>query len=94
MINKVNAGKSTYLLDTRLSLRHKGLLTLLLYYPSDKECTIKNIAMLSEDSENIVTNTMQDLIACGYVERKKGNPDRTSTGRYQYRYTVYDTMMR
>lgn len=92
MINRVITGKNDYIIDSKLTLRHKGLMSLLYQYPCDMDCTIKNLSLLCNDSESIVTNAIKDLNEMGYIKRIKSNPDESDNGRYQYHYVVYDTI--
>ena len=59
-----------HLLDQNLSLKAKGLFSLILSLPDGelKNCSLKGLAELSKDSMDSVRIALKELIEYGYVE--------------------------
>lgn len=63
---------STYhLQDKSLSLKAKGLLTILLTLPKDWEFSVENLSTLSNDGRTAVRTALQELEKHSYLVRKK-----------------------
>ena len=67
-----------HLKDRRLSLKAKGLLSVMLSLPDDWNYNMKGLARLSEDGLDSVRSTVNELERYGYVTRRR---IRTETGR-------------
>jgi predicted transcriptional regulator len=78
-----------FIYDKRLSLKAKGLMSYFLSKPDDWEFYIKEICKYTKDKEKCITNTIKELIQCGYVERelKRINDGKFAGG---YDYEVYE----
>ena len=66
-----------HLKDKRLSLKAKGLLSVMLSLPDDWNYNMKGLARLSRDGLDSVRSTVKELERYGYVSRRR---IRTETG--------------
>lgn len=72
-----------------LSLKAKGLLTLMMSFPEDWEFTMLQLANNTQEGREALQNTMKELMEKGYVTRqKKRNETNQFTG---WEYEVDDT---
>ena len=67
-----------HLKDKRLSLKAKGLLSVMLSLPDDWNYNMKGLARLSRDGLDSVRSTVKELERYGYVSRHR---IRTETGQ-------------
>ena len=67
-----------YLWDGRLSLKSKGLLTLLLSLPDDRDYTMQGVSALSQTDINEIRDALRELNRVGFIQRID---DRTESGR-------------
>lgn len=78
---------NVHLRDKNLSLKAKGLLSLMLSLPEDWDYSINGlVAICNKEKEHAVKSTLKELKDNGYVEIKKYHID----GRYQYEYNVFE----
>lgn len=76
-----------HLKDSRLSLKAKGLLSVMLSLPENWDYSINGlVAICNQEKEHAVRSALTELKECGYVEIKKFHIN----GRYQYEYNVYE----
>lgn len=80
-----------HLRDKRLSLKAKGLLSLMLSLPDDWNYSIEGLVAICIENETAIKSAMKELFNNGYVIRKKYMPNQTSTGRIEYEYVVYES---
>lgn len=57
--------------DRRLSLRAKGLLSLILSLPSDWDLTLKGLVKICTEGRDAVGNTVKELQSFGYVKKSQ-----------------------
>lgn len=55
--------------DRRLSLKGKGLLTVMLSLPEDWDYTIRGLSAILLEGERAISSTLKELEALGYLER-------------------------
>jgi len=80
-----------HLKDKRLSLKAKGLLSILLSLPEDWVFNMRGLATLSRDGIESTRSAMNELESYGYVVRMR---KRTDTGTFaEADYTVYERPM-
>lgn len=78
---------NTHLKDKNLSLKAKGLLSVMLSLPEDWDYSIPGlVAICSQEKEHAVKSGLNELKERGYLEIKKYHID----GRYQYEYNVFE----
>lgn len=79
-----------HLRDKRLSLKAKGLLTLMLSLPNDWDYSAAGLVAIVKEGEGAVKSALKELKDYGYLIIEKVNPDRSDTGRYDYIYDIYE----
>ena len=77
-----------HLRDERLSLKAKGLLSLILSLPDDWEISIHGLAAIGSDGVAAVRSAMNELMAAGYVRRELGHAEGGAFSGYVY--TIYE----
>lgn len=96
MIVKVNKTKNYsvmsnhHLRNKEMSLKAKGLLSLMLSLPDDWEYSIDGLASLNKDNETSINSALKELKENGYLVVQKLKPNETNTGRYEYVYNVFE----
>lgn len=69
---------NTHLRDKDLSLKAKGLLSLMLALPDDWDYTLRGLAAINKESINTISGIVNELIEHGYIIRQqiRGNAGR------------------
>jgi len=81
-------GSDFYLCDPRLSLKAKGLMSQLLWYPRSSDFDLDALAYHNQDGEKSIRSTIQELEKHSYLERWQ---QRDSKGRLlPIEYTIYE----
>lgn len=73
-----------------MSLKAKGLLSLMLSLPPDWDFTLTGLVTLSKDNVTAVRTALKELQEFGYLVITKSYPGETESGRIEYDYTVYE----
>lgn len=77
-----------HLRNKGLSLKAKGLLSLMLSLPNDWDYSIKGLATLSNDGKDAVMSTLNELEKFGYLIRTRSTNEK---GQFQgYEYDIYE----
>lgn len=80
-----------HLRDKNLSLKAKGLLSLMLSLPEDWDYSIGGLASICKENKTAVTTALKELKTYGYLITTKLNPNETPTGRIDYAYDIFET---
>lgn len=75
---------------TNMSLKAKGLLSLILSLPESWDYSIAGLASLCKESVPTVRSTLKELEELGYLRIEKELPSSENHGRYTYRYYIYE----
>ena len=78
---------NNYLEDKNISLKAKGLLTLMLSLLDDWKFNIKGLCLLCKESKLAVNNAIKELKENHYVEIEKNYDDNV---RFIYEYYIYE----
>ena len=81
---------NTHLREKELSLKAKGLLSLMLSLPDDWDYSIEGLVAICKENETAIKSTLNELKKFGYLEVFKLLPNQTGTGRIDYVYQVYE----
>lgn len=81
---------NTHLRDKSLSLKAKGLLSVMLSLPDSWDYTIAGLVAISKENETAVKSTLDELKKCGYLVVTKLTPAQTESGRFEYLYDIYE----
>lgn len=76
--------------DKRLSLKAKGLLSMMLSLPDDWDYSIAGLVAICKENETAIKTALKELKQCGYLKVVKHTPSETDTGRFEYEYIVYE----
>lgn len=79
-----------HLKDKRLSLKAKGLLSVMLSLPDTWDYSISGLVAICKESETAVKSTLNELKSCGYLVVTKKMPDETESGRIEYVYDIFE----
>ena len=96
MVVRINKNKNytamsnIHLKDKTLSLKAKGLLSLMLSLPEDWHYSIAGLVAICKENETAIKSTIDELKCVGYVKVTKKLPNETTTGRYEYVYDVFE----
>ena len=81
--------KNIHLRDRFLSLKAKGLLSVMFSLPRDWDCTITGLAYISKEGISAVRATIKELEAAGYITRER---IRNEAGQLKdMKYTIHET---
>lgn len=76
-----------HLRDKELSLKGKGLLSVMLSLPEDWDYSINGLSAISQEGTKAIRNILQELENKGYLTRTR----RQGTGgRFEYDYDIYE----
>ena len=79
-----------HLKEMEMSLKAKGLLSLMLSLPDNWDYTIAGLVSICKENESAIKSALDELKEFGYLEIIKRFPDETQTGRIEYEYVVYE----
>lgn len=81
--------KNIHLRDRFLSLKAKGLLSVMFSLPRDWDCTITGLAYISKEGISAIRATIKELEAAGYITRER---IRNEAGQLKdMKYTIHET---
>lgn len=81
---------NTHLKDTNLSLKAKGLQSVMLALSEDWEYSIQGLVAICKEQETAITSTLNELKEFGYVRVEKKYPTKENGGRIEYIYNIYE----
>lgn len=81
---------NTHLRDKSLSLKAKGLLSVMLSLPDNWDYSIAGLVAISKENETAVKSALNELKDNNYVVVTKENPTKSNGGRIKYTYEVYE----
>lgn len=79
-----------HLKDRRLSLKAKGLLSVMLSLPDTWDYSVSGLVAICRESETAVKSTLNELKSCGYLVVTKKMPNETESGRIEYVYDIFE----
>ena len=79
-----------HLKDKRLSLKAKGLLSVMLSLPDTWDYSISGLVAICKESETAVKSTLSELKSCGYLVVTKKMPNETESARIEYVYDIFE----
>lgn len=81
---------NTHLRDKSLSLKAKGLLSVMLSLPDNWDYSIDGLVAICKENETAVKSALSELKDNNYVVVTKENPTKSNGGRIKYTYEVYE----
>ena len=85
-IKDFTAMSNRHLRDERLSLKAKGLMSIMLSLPDEWNYSIHGLSKICQEGVYSVRNAIKELESCGYVERHKINVN----GKFDVEYLIYE----
>lgn len=79
-----------HLRDKNLTLKAKGLLSVILSLPDDWKYSIAGLAAICKEGTSAIKSALQELTDAGYVTVTKLYPNQTETGRIEYVYDIHE----
>ena len=76
--------------EKQMSLKAKGLLSEMLSLPDDWDYSIAGLAAINKESVTSIKSALAELQEFGYLKIEKMYPDKSSSGRIEYVYNVYE----
>ena len=80
---------NVHLRDRRMTLKAKGLLSVMLNLPDDWDYSISGLAAISKESGAAIRSALGELEGYGYLKRTKAHDP--GTGKFDYIYDIYET---
>ena len=71
-----------------MSLKAKGLLSLMLSLPDDWDYSINGLCKICKENKTAITSTLGELRKFGYLQVVKKKPNETNSGRIEYEYII------
>lgn len=78
-----------HLRDERLSLKSKGLLSLILSLPDDWRISIEGMTQFSSDGKDAIRSAIRELTDAGYITRDQTHSEAGTFSGYEY--TIHET---
>ena len=75
-----------YLRDKKLSLKAKGLLSVMYSLPNDWDYSINGLCKITKSGITMIRSIITELEIYGYLERKQSKNEK---GQFEYTYIVY-----
>lgn len=76
-----------HLKEKEMSLKAKGLLSLMLSLPNNWDYTIEGLVAICKENETAVKSTLKELKCFGYLEILKV---QNKKGQFEYEYNIYE----
>ena len=81
---------NTHLKEKNMSLKAKGLLSLMLSLRDDWEYSVEGLVSICKESEVAVKSALNELKKFNYLKITKLLPNQTETGRIEYIYDIFE----
>ena len=82
---------NSHLREKKMSLKAKGLLSVMLSLPSDWNYTVAGLVSICSEQESAIISALNELKKFGYLRVVKLLPNETDDGRIRYIYNIYET---
>ena len=79
-----------HLKNKNLSLKAKGLLSVVLSLPETWEYSVAGLASISKEKESAINSALKELKENGYLKVTKKLPKETKSGRIEYEWDFYE----
>lgn len=82
---------NAHLKDKEMSLKAKGLLSVMLSLPENWDYSINGLCAICKENVTAIKSTLTELRALGYLIVTKKMPNETESGRIEYQYDIFET---
>lgn len=92
-VNKTNdytVMSNCHLKEEKMSLKAKGLLSLMLSLPDDWNYSVEGLVAICKENHTSIKSTLMELQKFGYLSVTKLLPNETLSGRIEYIYDIYE----
>lgn len=79
-----------HLRDKTLSLKAKGLLSVMLSLPPNWDYSIDGLVAICVESQSAIRSALGELKTAGYLVVNKLYPNQTKSGQIEYTYDIYE----
>ena len=79
-----------HLKDKKLSLKAKGLLSIMLSLPDEWDYSINGLIKISKEGERAIKSTLQELKTNKYLTVTKLYPNQTESKKIEYIYDIFE----
>lgn len=79
-----------HLRDKKLSLKAKGLLSVVLSLPPDWDYSVAGLVAIVMEKETVVRSCLKELKEAGYLVVEKERPTKENGGHFNYVYIFYE----
>lgn len=79
-----------YLRNKEMSLKAKGLLTIMLSLPDNWNYSINGLVSICKESKSAIVSAIDELKDQGHLVIEKIQPCEENKGRYCYKYHIYE----
>ncbi len=79
-----------HLKEREMSLKAKGLLSIMLSLPENWDYSISGLVALCKENESAINSTLKELKDFGYLVVDKLMPNQTKSGRIEYIYNIFE----
>lgn len=79
-----------HLKEKDMSLKAKGLLSLMLSLPDDWGYSVIGLVTLCKENESAIKSTLKELKEFGYLKINKIMPNESKSGRIEYIYDIFE----
>ena len=79
-----------HLKEKNMSLKAKGLLSVMLSLPDNWDYSINGLVAISQENETAIKSALSELKQFKYLEVIKLMPNESETGRIDYIYNIYE----
>lgn len=80
-----------HLREKEMSLKAKGLLSLMLSLPDDWEYSISGLCALCKESESAIKAAISELKSFGYLCITMKKPNETESKKIEYEYVIFES---
>ena len=87
--NNYTVISNTHLKERKMTLKAKGLLTLMLSLPPDWDYSIEGLISICVEGERAINSTLNELKKFGYLRIEKLSP-RKGKNKFEYIYNIYE----
>lgn len=82
---------NTHLRDKNLSLKAKGLLSVMLSLPDNWNYSIAGLVAICKENETAIKSALNELKENGYLIVNKLKPSKATKGKIGYEYLIFET---
>ena len=82
---------NAHLRDVNLSLKAKGLLSVMLSLPDDWDYSVSGLVQICKEGQTTIESTLAELKETHYLVVTRRSPSETASGRFEYEYDIYET---